>query len=479
MLQLQRLPVVFSLSLFSTILLCPQAQADQAPKTEENQLESKTADKADSAAVASTDNKSAEATQTSDEQVQQSADSDKADNQDKEVEAGKDSEAEDNDALDNDNKDKDKDEDEDEGADQDEDDDDDEENDEPKESIKNHSPVQFCAGDFCLEPGLRLRLRYDAIEDDATVAYVGRNDGFGLSSARLKLRGNYGWADFKLEFEGGFIRQTDSNIVAGRTFAAIKDAWIHARPFDFFEIWAGQFKVPFSAESMRSSANLHFSDYSVGERGIRAAQGYQVNGLGQPRDVGIMLGADGFQLGPVTLLYLASVTNGNGIDQAYNDNSYPALHGRMELGLWDMAYIGAGALYNPRTVGLLPNLYDEAHIGAVADFGLRLRGGFIDGSYTYMLTQYPTTGSPDSVAMAAHIEAGYQLWFGLGAAYRFAWFDPSSTFDYDALTEHSVAIRYDLPGAPVALVIDYTIALEQAGRELQNNRIGGMLQIDF
>ena len=419
MLQLSKLSLAFSFSLLSATLLAPQARAEEPQKANTPPADSDAADKAEKA---------------------------------------EDAKAQEDAAEDDDNED-------------DIDDDD--------RAMKNHHPVQFCAGDFCLEPGLRLRLRYDSIEDDATVAYVGRNDGFGLSSARLKFRGNYGWADFKLEVEGGFIRQTDSNIVAGRTFAALKDANVHARPFSFFELWAGQFKVPFSAESMRSSANLRFADYSVGERGIRAAQGYQVHGLDQPRNLGVMMGSDGFAVGPVTLLYLASVTNGNGIDQAFNDNSYPALHGRMEVGIWDMAYLGVGALYNPRTVGVLPNLFDEAHLGGVVDFGLRLRGGFIEGSYTYMLTQYPTTLSPDSVAMAAHISAGYQLWFGLGAAYRFAWFDPSSTFDYDALTEHSVAIRYDLPGAPVALLIDYTVALEQAGRELQNNRIGGMVQIDF
>jgi hypothetical protein len=81
--------------------------------------------------------------------------------------------------------------------------------------------------------------------------------------------------------------------------------------------------------------------------------------------------------------------------------------------------------------------------------------------------------------MAVTVEAGYVLWFGLGAGYRFAWFDPSSVFDYDAVTEHSVGLRYDLPGMPVALILDYTMALEQPGRELTNNRLAGLVQLDI
>jgi len=45
----------------------------------------------------------------------------------------------------------------------------------------------FCSGELCLQPKLRLRLRYDAIEQDPTVDYIGRNNGFGLSSGRLGL----------------------------------------------------------------------------------------------------------------------------------------------------------------------------------------------------------------------------------------------------------------------------------------------------
>lgn len=338
----------------------------------------------------------------------------------------------------------------------------------------------FCSGSLCLEPGVRLRVRYDAIEDDAAVSYIGRNDGFGLSSARFKLRGRHGdWLRFNLGLEGGFVEQTDSNVVAGRTFMALKDAWLDVRPFDFFQVRVGQFKTPFNLESWRSTSTLRFVDRSVGDRGIRVGEGYQTLGVSPDRDLGVMVGSQEFEVGPVSLLYLASATNGNGTNQAFNDNSFPALHGRLELGLWDVVKIGGGALYNPRSIGVLPNLYDETDLGFTADAQVAVFGAFLDASLMWVNTAYPTTGAPDSSAMAVSVEAGYLLWFGLGAGYRFAWYDPTSVFDYDAVMEHSVGVRYNLPGMPVALILDYTIALEQPGRELTNNRLAGLVQLDI
>jgi len=338
----------------------------------------------------------------------------------------------------------------------------------------------FCSGDLCFEPGLRIRLRYDAIEDDPVAAYVGRNDGFGLSSGRIKLRGTYGsWISFHLALEGGYVEQTDKNLVSGSTFAALKDAWVDVHPFDFLQARVGQFKVPFDEEGMRSTADLRFTDRSLADRGVRAGEGYQQLGLTPPRDIGVRVGAEDFRLGPFGLMYLASITNGNGVNEAYNDNSAPAFHGRLALSLWDFLSIGGGGLYNPRTTGELPNLYDETDIGFTTDLQASVLGAFLEGSYHYVLTQFPTTGAPDSVAMGASVEAGYVLWFGLGAGYRFSWYDPTSTFDNDAIMEHTVGVRYDFPELPLALVMDYTVAMEEPGRELQNNRVAGVIQLDI
>jgi len=47
--------------------------------------------------------------------------------------------------------------------------------------------------------------------------------------------------------------------------------------------------------------------------------------------------------------------------------------------------------------------------------------------------------------------SGYRLWFGLGAGYRFGWYDPKTTFGNDTVMEHTVGVRYDLPDLPLAL----------------------------
>ncbi|MBN2360005.1 MAG: hypothetical protein JXR83_11175 [Deltaproteobacteria bacterium] len=345
---------------------------------------------------------------------------------------------------------------------------------------RSDEPATFCSGELCLQPKLRLRLRYDAIEQDTQVDYIGRNNGFGLSSGRLGLRGEYGrWVGFNVTMDGGFVEQTDRNLVGGTTFAALKDAWVQIKPWDFILVRAGQFKTPFDEESLRSTAELRFVDRSVGDRGIRSGEGYQVLGASPARNLGLMAGAEDLRLGPFGLQYLAAVVNGNGENQAYNDNSAPAVFGRLALSAFDAVGLGVGGVYNPRTVGALPNLYDEIDAGFTVDAHAMLFGAYADASFLWINTQYPTTGAPDSVAMAASAEVGYTLWFGLGAGYRFGWYDPTSTFGNDAVVEHTVGIRYDVPRLPLALIVDYTIALEQPGRELANNRLGALLQLNI
>jgi len=112
--------------------------------------------------------------------------------------------------------------------------------------------------------------------------------------------------------DGGFVEQTDKNLVAGTTFAALKDAWVEIKPWQFIMVRAGQFKTPFDDESMRSTADLRFVDRSVGNRGIRGGEGYQTLGVSPPRNVGVMAGAEDFRLGPLGMQYLVAVVNGNG-----------------------------------------------------------------------------------------------------------------------------------------------------------------------
>jgi len=340
--------------------------------------------------------------------------------------------------------------------------------------------ASFCSGELCLQPKVRLRLRYDAIEQDPSVDYIGRNNGFGLSSGRLGLSGQYGdWLGFTMLMDGGFVNQTDRNLVAGSTFAALKDAWVQLKPWDFILVRAGQFKTPFDEETMRSTGDLRFVDRSVGARGIRSGEGYQTLGISPPRNLGVMAGAEDFRLGPLGMQYLVAVVNGNGENQAFNDNSAPAVYGRLALSAFDAVSLGVGGTYNPRTVGALPNLYDESDLGFTVDAHASMFGAFADASFFWINTQYPTTAAPDSQAMAATAEIGYRLWFGLGAGYRFGWYDPTSTFANDSVMEHSIGVRYDVPHLPLALVLDYTIALEQPGRELNNNRLGALIQLDI
>lgn len=82
------------------------------------------------------------------------------------------------------------------------------------------------------------------------------NDGAGVRRGRIHMDGTlYKDFDFKLEYD--FVRGN------GSTAAGITDAWVTYTNFKPFTVTAGQFKEPFSLESVTSNRFLTFAERSL------------------------------------------------------------------------------------------------------------------------------------------------------------------------------------------------------------------------
>lgn len=82
------------------------------------------------------------------------------------------------------------------------------------------------------------------------------NDGTGVRRGRIHTEGTL-YKDFDFKFEYDFVRGS------GTTAAGITDAWIEYTNFKPFTATVGQFKEPFSLESVTSNRYLTFAERSL------------------------------------------------------------------------------------------------------------------------------------------------------------------------------------------------------------------------
>lgn len=353
-----------------------------------------------------------------------------------------------------------------------------------------------------LWPKLRLRTGYGFVQPDDKVLFVGHNDGFFIDQARLGVEGTYLDRFFvKLTFELASLAfgQTPNDPVAP-LLAAARDAYVVWAPSDFFQIAVGQAYMPFVLEGLISRAEMAFTRRSVASDGVEAGQGFYEEGLSPDRQLGVVLGAASAPLGPVRLEYRAAVTNGNGKNVLGNDNKLPAASLRLGAGYESFVSAAVGLLYNPRTVGDLPVLYNETDLAVAGDLRIQAFGIDVLAQAIFRQTSFDTV-FPDVSAPGRTEQAfGVTSWivldrpfglptFGLKPGYRFSYYDPRSTFPEDQLMEHTFGLRYEPPTSlPMAFIFDVTLLFESAegdaglresARNLDNHRAVALVQFDL
>jgi len=338
-----------------------------------------------------------------------------------------------------------------------------------------------------VEPLGRLRFGYEWMAADPDLHFVGQNNGFFLHQARVGLQGNYkNRIHWRLTLDAAHRLEESANDPITPLGAAARDAYMHWRATDWLNLWFGQTYMPADYEGMVSRRHLNFVDRSVASMGVRAGQGYQVRGLSAGRELGVVLGAQDWVAGQIHLDYRLALSNGNGGNILGNDNKLPAFYGRFGVGFKEFVHLAVGAQYNPRSVGALPNRYQETDSTLLGDLHISFEGIDFLAQAIYRQTTFDTTDA------ALEEATGYTVWvvldepfgvpmFWFKPGYRISLYDPSTLFYDDQLVEHTVGVRYDPPiDLPLAFRFDYTWLIEDQARSLPNNdRFVTMVQLDY
>ncbi|HEY4221179.1 MAG TPA: hypothetical protein VGO62_07545 [Myxococcota bacterium] len=352
-------------------------------------------------------------------------------------------------------------------------------------------------------PKLRVRPGFKYVDADPQILYIGENDGFFLDEARIGAEGNVSnIVHFKLTIEAAsLLPGATPNQPITALVASAADAYVGWTPSPYFVVYAGQQLMPSEYEGGDVEAAIPFTHKSVFAGGVRSGEGEEVAGLSPLRQVGLVLGSsDNLKLGDIPLEYRLGISNGNGLNQLGNDNKLPAGYLRLSSGFGDAVRVGIGGRFNPRTIGTLPNLYNEQDLVGFVDAELAIDGISAvveaEGRQTAFTTLDPSGTNPagSETSLGGALWIGYtvdlvrDLGFAVTPAYRLSIYDPSSSFAVDQLMENTLGVRIDGDPLhmPLSFVVDYTILTEVGDfqnnvqvRDLADNRLTALFQIEL
>lgn len=327
-----------------------------------------------------------------------------------------------------------------------------------------------------------LRLEGAVVENDPAVAFIGRNDGFRLANARLQVDGR--WKDrlaFRVSADGADDEREGANATGGRLRFSLRDAYADVRLAPAASLRAGQFHPVFDLDEIGGTSDLLFVDRALESRGVFPTEGWETNGLAPGRGLGVALRAPRALGGEALALgYELAAQNGNGENQAANDNDALAYSGALVLTFAKDSLLYGALRHDRRTVGELPFRETEEVVSGVIASQLDLGPVVVAGQAIAQRTTFPTTGGLDENALGAHAQAGVRFTAAglrFQPAYRFCVLDPSDLVDNDLVQEHTLGLNVGLDEFRSKLQLNFTHAVEEAGRDLRNDRIELLLQV--
>jgi len=380
-----------------------------------------------------------------------------------------------------------------------EDDEEDEDFEDPEVSVglqwnQTHSddaPFELLIGGY-------LRAGYTNIQNDQDIEYIGRRDGFILHDARLELDGQLrNGLGFVFEVDGAVSRQSgDSDDPAVPLRLRLKDASIYYEPFDWLRADVGQFKPAFDVEEQTSTSDLLFVNRSVGARGVKNIEGFNVDGLSVGRELGARLQAgpyfpqsdDNSAQGPGGSLTV-SATNGQSPNTSLNDNEHLAYAARGTLHWGKYVRLGGAYYHNNQSIGSRPDRLGIVRSGWTADVSAEYKGATLIGSIIRMHENAEQRANELGQSIQAQV-AYEEPFLGLQPAYRFALYDPTlrvngeqpnagSPADVDQRLHHTIGLNYRAKNYPIVLMANYTLAQESETRDIDNNRFDALLQLSW
>lgn len=292
---------------------------------------------------------------------------------------------------------------------------------------------------------------------------------FSLHRARLDVKGSItdDWSyDVYTEFSG--------------VNPKLLDAYTTYKIADYLKFTAGQFKVPFSAESLQSDADLDFIDRSQVVNAL-AARSTDVIGNQNGRDIGMEITGSFAKLDKTYLFdYYLGVFNGAGYDVTADNNNHKDIAGRLVIHPITNLSIGADFYHG----------IDNYIIGTVKTAAnyLRNRQG-IDGKYVIgklgLAAEYDKGTDNTTNRNGWYGQATYFVWSDkLQLAARYDTYDPTQSIVAtpatltDRTTNYIGGINYFF-NKYAKFTVDYIYAREQTPKQIQNNTLEAQLQLVF
>jgi hypothetical protein len=327
---------------------------------------------------------------------------------------------------------------------------------------------------FQWDPFGYLRLQYIVVQNDPNVAFVGRDDGFELQNARFGVRGVLDRrVAFVLALDGAVDERLQVNTPNGKLRVGLRDAFADVQLGGALRARGGFFQAWVDPEVLVGDTQRELIDHPIESRGMRATEGYQTPALPAGRSLGaaIRLDPEPPQAG-VGLGFEVAVQNGADEFSSNNDNDKPALSATLLARLPHDSWLLAGARYNPRTVGDLPFRQDENDLQAVAGARVAVGPLALGGGVIFQRTSYPTTGGPAQTAFGGHgqVMVALPVALPITVGYRFGILDPSSLITTDRVMEHTAGAVLGMPRYHMRVQLQVTHVVEQAARELSNDR---------
>ena len=287
---------------------------------------------------------------------------------------------------------------------------------------------------------------------------TGVNNTFLLHRARLDVKGdiNDSW-NYEVYTE-----------FAGTT--KLLDAYTTYKIADYLKISAGQFKIPYSLESLISDSQLDFIDRSQVVNAL-AGRSADVIGNQNGRDIGVQLNGSFAKLDDQYLFdYTLGVFNGAGYDVTTDNNGHKDFVGRLSVHPITNLVV-SGDFYN-----------GVGNYGTPAKNYKRNRGG-IDARYTV-----------GPLALQAEYDWGTDGaikrdgWYGqatyfvipkhLQLAAKYDTYDPNTVITTDRTQIYTGGVNYFFNNW-ARFTVDYLARHEETATQVKNNIFEAQLQLTF
>ncbi|MGZ3836868.1 MAG: porin, partial [Mucilaginibacter sp.] len=322
-----------------------------------------------------------------------------------------------------------------------------------KEKENQHN---ISIGSRALQISGLVQARYQGFEQS------GVNNSFDLHRARLDAKGNI-TDKWSYEVYTEFAATTK-----------LLDAYTSYQFADYLKFTAGQFKIPFSYESLTSDSQLEFIDRSQVIEAL-AGRSKDVIGNQNGRDIGAQISGSFAKLNDHYLFdYTFGVFNGAGYDVTADNNNHKDIIARFGVHPIKGLDFG-GSFYSGEDIPAATAKVPAPVTQARNRYGID--GRYVTGSFSF--TAEYAHGTDGAIHRDGwYAQAGYFVIPQIQIVAKYDTYDPNTVITTDRSKIYIGGVNFVF-NKWTKLSIDYLDKREETATQLKNNILEAQLQIAF